>query len=763
MPVGYDTVGPSASGTAFTTATAGSPATWSHTNSAADNALIVGITIFTGNSNTITSVKYGATQAGAVALSFLGFVPGNNSSGGGIALYGKAGGLPAGANTVYVVASDSDNHNAGSISLTGAGSLGNPVTNYSSAASVTVNVTNTTTGGMIVAACSYGGTSLITITGNNNVTARWFHAGSTNSGSDNGASGTVPSTGGGATQTVGFADTGSDWWGIVAVEVLPGAEIQGKDLSDQGQAGEILAINGEVAPQAIDFPDSGTGTEALGGISPPCLSGLAEADGFSYFIDGAGQPILFLADNPWAILSNAGRWSGTWQSTLDDYLNARGAQKFTAIYFDPYGNLMNNCVYDNGNTWDNVAPFTSWNVNGPVLNESFFSRLDYMLDGAERNGITLFINIAYTGTGDIDNPPGCLYNKTSAQYTGYGTALAARYSGRPNIVWVVGNDYYDTFQSQFTNMRDGLRAGGDNHLFIVHNHPESTEYHDTTDNSAMNTGTAIGEANWVYVYVQSYFGIEYAYSEAIHSTVLFGDGYFYQGGSGSYDATHDRVERQLAWWVLSSGGRGLNTGSEGIWQWSNTAANQAVTEYWYTTCAGKIRDLVESLPDWWLLIPDISNQLVTAGRGARRTTDNGVEYGNATTDSYVTASRTPGGSLALIYLSHASTITIDQTKMGAGYTATWVDPDSCATYPATEGSTYNSGAADGSKPVNNNRGQPDWVLVLQAPSLTVDTADPMPAGAQGEAYDQDLAASGGTAPYTWTLESGSLPDGLVLS
>jgi hypothetical protein len=50
-----------------------------------------------------------------------------------------------------------------------------------------------------------------------------------------------------------------------------------------------------------------------------------------------------------------------------------------------------------------------------------------------------------------------------------------------------------------------------------------------------------------------------------------------------------------------------------------------------------------------------------------------------------------------------------------------------------------------------------------APSFVVDTADPMAGGTQGSAYSQDLAASGGTEPYLWTLDSGSLPDGLVLS
>ena len=171
----------------------------------------------------------------------------------------------------------------------------------------------------------------------------------------------------------------------------------------------------------------------------------------------------------------------------------------------------------------------------------------------------------------------------------------------------------------------------------------------------------------VYTYIQTYFGVEYAYTEASPIPVIWGDGYFYQGTGNTYFALYDRAVRQFAWWALSSGARGLNTGSEGIWQWASGALAQVTGEYWFTSVAGLVRAAVEALPGWHKLIPDTSSLLVTAGRGthATETTSGGggSQYGEATTDAYVTASRVPDGSLALIYLSHATTITIDQTKM----------------------------------------------------------------------------------------------------
>jgi hypothetical protein len=46
---------------------------------------------------------------------------------------------------------------------------------------------------------------------------------------------------------------------------------------------------------------------------------------------------------------------------------------------------------------------------------------------------------------------------------------------------------------------------------------------------------------------------------------------------------------------------------------------------------------------------------------------------------------------------------------------------------------------------------------------TISITSPLPAGTTDTAYNQTLTASGGTAPYSWALASGSLPSGLVLN
>lgn len=54
-------------------------------------------------------------------------------------------------------------------------------------------------------------------------------------------------------------------------------------------------------------------------------------------------------------------------------------------------------------------------------------------------------------------------------------------------------------------------------------------------------------------------------------------------------------------------------------------------------------------------------------------------------------------------------------------------------------------------------------ITIGAPVIQITTTSPLPAGTVGSAYQQDLAASGASAAAQWTLQSGTLPQGLALS
>jgi hypothetical protein len=454
--------------------------------------------------------------------------------------------------------------------------------------------------------------------------------------------------------------------------------------------------------------------------APPYIVGISP-DG-TYFIDQNGNPRLMLVDNPWALIFNAGEWSsGDWQSEMGRYLELRSEQDFTGLYLSALGNLDNGGSYLNGNTWDNVPPFTGGGNPSAGLNDTYWQRVDYLISTAESLGLTVFLNIAYTssgGPGNFDSGAALDYTVlTQTEYDDYGTAVANRYASSPNLVWMYGNDYYGGYlDTQFGYIRDAIVATGDTHAMGVHVYPESTSRYDIETATDSSNGTAFGydysQINWVYSYNVTYFGVERAFEEAAAHNIsmlpaVWGDGLFWGG--------QDQPMRQMAWWALSSGARGCNTGDNNVWAWDSGSAAAVVDDgIWADWQVRVARSLIESLPGWYTLLPDTSSALVTAGRGTHAS---GISTGNSYTfgtDNYVTASRTPdtgqGSTLAVIYGSEAYSITINEAKMVPGYTATWVDPANGAKMAATPGATYSSGSLG-----NNSAGDPDWVLVLQAP------------------------------------------------
>jgi large repetitive protein len=57
----------------------------------------------------------------------------------------------------------------------------------------------------------------------------------------------------------------------------------------------------------------------------------------------------------------------------------------------------------------------------------------------------------------------------------------------------------------------------------------------------------------------------------------------------------------------------------------------------------------------------------------------------------------------------------------------------------------------------------DVTFNLISNPLTITTTGPLPSGTVGAVYSQTFNASGGTPPYRWSVQSGSLPPGLTLS
>lgn len=439
----------------------------------------------------------------------------------------------------------------------------------------------------------------------------------------------------------------------------------------------------------------------IAATAPPFIAGIAGSGTASYFVDQFGQPIMVRGYVLWGLLMNAGRWGGTWQSDLEGAVANLRTLRVNVLYTEPLGNNQNGGLNNDGSTWDGVAPFTSGNP--ATFNDTFWQRSDYLFDLCAAAGITVFFNLAYSD--DLSNAG--LSSFTTGNFTSYGASLGARYKNRPNLVWMMGGDYFDDFNTGITAMFTAITGQGDTHLRSVQNYPETTSRKDLESGTTAQTGTDNARFNFVYTYNVTYLGIEAAMSEASPIPVVWGDGHFDQGSGDR------KTIRDLLWWALSSGARGNIYGDETTWAWTGSALANMTANVFTTADQPHIWDLFSSLRGWHKLAPDTDNSLLSSGRGSKGdyvtgSGGGGGEYNNVDTpDTYVTGSVTADGRLAVIYFPASKTLTITPTEMAAGYTARWVDPASGASTPISTASTYTPSG-------NNSAGTADWLLVLEA-------------------------------------------------
>lgn len=221
MAVAFDAVGPSSAGAG--TATAASSLSWTHTAGTGPVAVVVGL----GCSNNAATLS---ATCGGTAMTSFGLIGNNNSTSGFTQLFGLAG-VAAGAQSVVISATQPALIEAGSVSysgaaLTNAAAFGTPVTAFGSSAAASASVASTSASSMVSGASS-SGTGVTSVTSG---TSRWIDNLNTTSAAGAGSGADIPGSGGTVTLTWSIT---SDFWGVVAVEVLPPGSLPGPPLSPQ--------------------------------------------------------------------------------------------------------------------------------------------------------------------------------------------------------------------------------------------------------------------------------------------------------------------------------------------------------------------------------------------------------------------------------------------------------------------------------------------------------------------------------------------------
>jgi Protein of unknown function (DUF4038) len=734
--VTFDAVGPSASGATGTT----SPLTWTHTCGTGASDLLVGVAVDSSNDGATTCT---VTYNGISCSSLQRWESGGAGKTTGFLQVFSLPSPPIGSFTVSVSASGTFSHLAGgSLSFIGSSAMGNLVTADSGGADVTSGTLTLPTYSSTSMAAVFvaNGSDLTAFTAGTSEFATAYFGGFS---AASAAAATIAGTGGNVTVT--WTQT-SDYYAAVGVELQSGGgqqQIMPEQMSRQSMRKRKRTQYQQWAvqlPSVTINPVTVAVTAAIPQATVPYqypyLTQVLGSGTGLYLADQNGRPWLACGDFCWALITNAGQNGGatTWQSDMAGYLSVRASQGYNLIYAGLIGCTVNGGPNDNGETFDGVVPFTG-GVPG-TLNSAYWTRVDYMISTAASYGITMILNIAPTET----FAAGCvLASMTSGQATAYGAALAARYAASPNILWIMGDDYYDTEDTLYSNILTALRSGGDSHLITIENYMETDSRYYAYSGASCAWGLANAQVNLVYTYNASYDLVEYAYTEANHGQIPVVQ------LDGTWDDYVVRNETNYDWWVLSSGSRGAERGTQTVAYTGTNFISYATSSDTNGVNHGKILAIFASFTGWWQLVPDTSSAFVTAGRGTHVAhLESASFYSPPPYNTYVSASITPSGSLAVVYNPvAANTITCNTSMLGSGWTASWVDPISGATSSAGAGPTYANSAT-------NSYGGNDWVLVFQTPSSL--NSGPNYATAQD-------TGSGGTGTWVNPGNADGAPDG----
>jgi chitodextrinase len=418
-----------------------------------------------------------------------------------------------------------------------------------------------------------------------------------------------------------------------------------------------------------------------------------------YLVDQNGTPFLMTGDSPQALIVNLS------EAEADAFFADRQAAGFNLVWV----NLL--CAaYTGGrsdaSTYDGIVPFTtSDDLSTP--NESYFTRVDHMLNLAAQHGIVVLLDPAETGSFlSVLNANGV----TKAR--NYGRYLGARYRNFDNIIWLSGND----FQS-WSNPGDdavvqavagGIQDNDDRHIHTV-------ELDYLVSGSLDDSSWApLIQLNASYTYYPTYAQVltDYNRPNAI-PTFLVEANYEYEHNAA--DLGTPNILRRQAYWSLLSGAAGQLYGNRYTWPfisaWQTHLDTPGSAQMTYVKFLFQPRQ-------WYNLIPDQTHAVVTAGYGTF------ADSGALGDNDYLTAARTPDGTLVMAYMPTVRTITVDMSRLAAPANASWYDPTNGAFASVSGSPLANAGTRDFTPPGTNGDGDGDWVLVLEAASVPADTQAP---------------------------------------
>jgi len=409
-----------------------------------------------------------------------------------------------------------------------------------------------------------------------------------------------------------------------------------------------------------------------------------------YLVDQNGAPFLIAGESPQALMVNLS------EEEAGAYFANRQGHGFNTVWINLLCKPYTGGRAD-GSTYDGIMPFRR-PEDLATPNAGYFDRCERMVRLAARHGLLVMLDPIETG--DFAK---VMAQNGPAKCREFGRYVGARYQGLDNLLWLNGNDFQQwrdpATDATVTAVALGIKDKDRRHLQTI-----ELDY---------EVSGSLDDANWApiigvcasYTYYPTYAQVLKDYNRPNFMPVCLIES-DYEFERMSTPATLRRQE----YWANLSGATGQMYGNGFTWPfkagWKTNLDTPGAIQMAY------VKALFERRA-WFDLVPDQRHKVVTAGYGTfDGTTTEGNHY-NMTSD-YVTAGRTPDGSLALAYMPTFRPITVDLTQLRGPATARWYDP-SCGRYCVIEGSPFaNSETHVFIPPRHNADGDDDWVLVLEA-------------------------------------------------
>jgi hypothetical protein len=444
-----------------------------------------------------------------------------------------------------------------------------------------------------------------------------------------------------------------------------------------------------------------------------------------YLETASGSPFLLVGDSPQSVAGDLSI------ANADAYFADRQAHGFNAVWINLLCGDYTACA-STGATYDGVAPFTTganpgtYDLSTP--NSTYFSRVHQMVADAEADNIEVVLDPIETGgciggsdswVSTISSNGNGTTSSTTKDYQ-YGAYLGTEFGDLKNIIWMSGNDF-QCWQSSGDVEQDVLAVAEGIH---------------STDPSALQTAElnfcpaggntcegskTLDDAKWdsvanldgSYTYSPTYAEDRAAYA-ATPTMPMFLEEANYEGqvDGGTDGCITIRNCRLQEWWTMTSGATGQMYGGPCYGMTNSTTLSDCDTTG--VTQLGYVTQLMNQI-NWWNLVPDTGNAVITSGFGTCPTAGSIVSVDCVTTASDYTGTA-GSATTALSYLpdpSSFSSVTVNLADFAGPVTARWYDPTNGLFTPISGSPLPNSGSQTFTPTANNSLGDKDWVLVLQ--------------------------------------------------